>query len=71
MNNIEIEQNIIGLTYGETIQFFKKFVGTDKPYYFRPIQIGDSILLLDDKTDYFRCNLIFTNGVVSKIDGWY
>lgn len=29
MDIIEIERSIIGLTYNETIEFFKKFIGKD------------------------------------------
>ncbi len=66
-NNISNE--IIGLTYEETIKYFNQLSG--EKYYFRPIQMDNIILWKDDYLDYYRCNIIFINNRVDKIDGWY
>lgn len=66
--NIElIETQICGLTYEETIIYFKNI----KPLYFRPIMINNSTLIKDNNNDTNRCNIIFKNNVVTLIDGWY
>ena len=64
-----ITKEIIGLTYEETINYFKELSG--EKYYFRPIQMDNIILWKDSDLDNKRCNIIFINRKVDKIDGWY
>lgn len=65
----QIAKDVMGLTYEQTINYFKKFI--DSKYYFRPIQIDDVKLWKDNELDILRCNIIFSNNKVIKIDGWY
>ncbi len=67
MNRDIIQQELIGLTYGQTIDYFKKI----KPLYFRPIKINGIELYTDLLTDNNRCNIIFENTKVIYISGWY
>lgn len=62
----QIENDIIGLTYQETTDFFK-----NKKYYFRPIKIDNIILFKDEDIDNHRCNVIVVNNIIIKVDGWY
>lgn len=65
----QIEEDVMGLTYEQTKNYFKKII--DSKYYFRPIQIDDIKLWKDNYLDILRCNIIFANNKVIKIDGWY
>lgn len=67
----EIEKDVLGTTYQETINYFNKFKNSDTKYYFRPIQIDNNMLWLDKETDILRCNVIVKNNIIHKIKGWY
>ncbi len=63
-----ISKEIIGLSYDETINYFKNL---NSKVYFRPIQMDNIILWKDDDHDKTRCNIIFSNNKVLQVDGWY
>lgn len=61
-----LEKKIINVAYNDLINIFNKTT-----YYFRPIIYNGTTLWKDDKNDEKRCNIIFQNDRVYKIDGWY
>ncbi len=71
MNKTQIETKILGLSYPETILFFKSICTKEEPYSFRPIKIDNIDLWIDNEKDLYRCNVIISNYTIIKIDGWY
>lgn len=67
----QIERDIIGVTYQETIKYFDQFKKSNIKYYFRPIRIDNNELWVDKDKDDLRCNIIVKKNLIYRIDGWY
>ncbi len=67
----QVERDIIGVTYQETIKYFDQFKKSNTKYYFRPIRIDNNELWFDKNKDDLRCNVIIKKNLIYRIDGWY
>jgi len=70
MEKEQVERDIIGISYQETVKYFNQFKKNTK-YYFRPIQIDSIDMWIDKDKDDLRCNVIIKKNLIYKIDGWY
>ena len=71
MEKLQIEKDIICVTYQETIKYFEQFKKSNTKYYFRPIRIDNTDLWFEKEKDDLRCNVIIKKNFIYRIDGWY